>query len=94
MNELAQQENQRRGLSNDDVGGLEMTYVKGADINSTNMSEFYAAVVAVKSSDVAVLVMGIGTCVGPWVSLNSTEDRSMTLHHRFSLVSSCAVLGV
>ena len=50
---------------------IALRYSKGADINSTDRSQFQAAVDAVKASDVAVLVMGIGTCVGPWAGLPS-----------------------
>ena len=50
---------------------VSVKYAKGADINSSDVSGFESAVSLVKAADVAVLVMGIGTCVGPWSGLPS-----------------------
>lgn len=51
---------------------INVNYNKGADINSTDRSNFTAATNLVKSADVAILVMGIGTCVGPWNGMPSS----------------------
>ena len=65
------EENRRREGSASAAAAISVTYNKGADINSTDTRNFSAAVSLVRAADVAVLVMGIGTCVGPWSGLPS-----------------------
>ena len=62
-------ENRRRGISAADAGAagaVSLTFDAGCEINSSDTSGFSSAVANVQKADVAVLVFGIGTCVGPW----------------------------
>ena len=45
---------------------LNVTFVEGARINGSDRSGFERAVEVVRGVEVAVVVVGLGTCVGPW----------------------------
>ena len=71
INARVTEENHRRRAMDPSAPLISVKYAKGTDINTTDTSDFADAVAMAQAADVAVLVLGIGTCVGPWSGLPS-----------------------